>query len=77
VSPVLSLAEAPGHPHNVARGTFVAPGGIRQAIPAPRFLSGAAPSGSEIGVRAAEAASLRPGYAIPIDEILQDWRANP
>ncbi len=36
-APVLSIAEAPEHPHNVARGTFVAPQGIVQAAPAPRF----------------------------------------
>ena len=37
VSPVLSLAEAPGHPHNVARGTFTSVGGHMQPAPAPRF----------------------------------------
>ena len=33
----LSLAEAPGHPHNAARGTFVRIDGVVQAAPAPRF----------------------------------------
>ena len=37
VVPVLSMAEAPGHPHNVARGTFIEVGGVRQPAPAPRF----------------------------------------
>jgi alpha-methylacyl-CoA racemase len=36
-APVLSLAEAPKHPHNVARGTFVEVGGVVQPAPAPRF----------------------------------------
>ncbi|MBV8166106.1 MAG: CoA transferase [Alphaproteobacteria bacterium] len=36
-APVLSLAEAPGHPHNRARGTFVEVGGVVQPAPAPRF----------------------------------------
>ena len=36
-APVLSLAEAPEHPHNAARGTFVEVGGIPQPGPAPRF----------------------------------------
>jgi len=36
-APVLGLAEAPHHPHNVARGTFVDIGGIVQPAPAPRF----------------------------------------
>jgi len=36
-APVLSLAEAPGHPHNVARKTFVDVEGMTQPAPAPRF----------------------------------------
>ena len=35
--PVLGLAEAPEHPHNVARGTFVDVDGVVQPAPAPRF----------------------------------------
>ncbi len=37
VAPVLSPAEAPAHPHNVARGVFAEVGGITQPAPAPRF----------------------------------------
>jgi alpha-methylacyl-CoA racemase len=37
VAPVLSLREAPSHPHLAARGTFVDHGGITQPAPAPRF----------------------------------------
>ena len=36
-APVLSLAEAPDHPHNRARGAFVEVGGMIQPAPAPRF----------------------------------------
>jgi alpha-methylacyl-CoA racemase len=37
-APVLSFAEAPEHPHNAARGSFVdVPGSIRQLRPAPRL----------------------------------------
>jgi alpha-methylacyl-CoA racemase len=36
-APVLSLTEAPQHPHNVHRGTFVERDGIVQPAPAPRF----------------------------------------
>lgn len=36
-APVLDLEEAPHHPHNVARGTFVTIDGITQPAPAPRF----------------------------------------
>lgn len=37
VSPVLTLSEAPHHPHNVARGTFIDVAGVVQPAPAPRF----------------------------------------
>ncbi|SOE97233.1 alpha-methylacyl-CoA racemase [Burkholderia sp. D7] len=36
-APVLDLDEAPRHPHNVARGTFVEVDGVIQPAPAPRF----------------------------------------
>ncbi len=36
-APVLSLAEAPHHPHNVHRQTFVEREGVVQPAPAPRF----------------------------------------
>ncbi|WP_419999579.1 CaiB/BaiF CoA transferase family protein [Streptomyces boninensis] len=37
VAPVLSLREAPAHPHLAARGTFTEDGGLTQPAPAPRF----------------------------------------
>jgi alpha-methylacyl-CoA racemase len=37
VAPVLGLTEAPDHPHNAARGTFIEVGGVTQPAPAPRF----------------------------------------
>lgn len=43
-APVLSLAEAPEHPHNVQRQTFVEIEGVTQPAPAPRF------SRTEVGV---------------------------
>jgi alpha-methylacyl-CoA racemase len=42
VLPVLSLAEAPVHPHAAARSAFVEVGGIVQPAPAPRFSRSAA-----------------------------------
>ena len=36
-APVLSMAEAPAHPHNAARGTFIEADGVVQPAPAPRF----------------------------------------
>lgn len=36
-APVLDLSEAPSHPHNLARETFVKVAGVTQPAPAPRF----------------------------------------
>ena len=36
-APVLSMEEAPNHPHNAARGTFVEADGVMQPAPAPRY----------------------------------------
>ncbi|MFJ9732281.1 CaiB/BaiF CoA transferase family protein [Streptomyces sp. NPDC101171] len=47
VAPVLSLREAPHHPHLAARGTFTDHGGITQPAPAPRFS--ATPTGVRTG----------------------------
>lgn len=44
-APVLSIFEAPEHPHNAARGTFVEVDGLTQPAPAPRF------SRTEAGIR--------------------------
>ena len=38
-APVLSMDEAHGHPHNVARAAFIDVGGMRQPAPAPRFAA--------------------------------------
>ena len=36
-APVLSMVEAPQHPHNQARSTFIEVAGVTQPAPAPRF----------------------------------------
>ncbi len=41
-APVLDFTEAPEHPHNVARGTFIEIDGVIQPAPAPRFSRTAA-----------------------------------
>ena len=41
VTPVLSLREAPDHPHNRFRKTFIEVGGIVEPAPAPRFARSA------------------------------------
>ena len=42
-APVLSMSEAPQHPHNQARGTFVDVAGVQQPAPAPRFSRSSPP----------------------------------
>lgn len=37
VTPVLSMAEAPAHPHNIARKAFYTADGVTQPAPTPRF----------------------------------------
>jgi alpha-methylacyl-CoA racemase len=78
VAPVLSLDEAPHHPHNVHRSTFVVVGDEVQPAPAPRFSrSPSAPPhpGSmpgedtdavlvELGYRDEEIAALRAAGAV-------------
>lgn len=56
-APILSLTEAPGHPHNAARGTFLEVAGVVQPAPAPRFSAtpgGIERPGPEIGEHTAE-----------------------
>ena len=62
VAPVLDLDEAPRHPHNVARQTFVEHAGVTQPAPAPRFSRTA----SEIQ----RAAAARGEHS---EAILRDW----
>jgi alpha-methylacyl-CoA racemase len=61
-APVLDMAEAPRHPHNAARGTFVDIGGVTQPAPAPRF-SRTAPS---VG-------SAPPAPGEHTEDVLADW----
>jgi alpha-methylacyl-CoA racemase len=79
-APVLSIFEAPEHPHNKARGTFVAVDGVMQPAPSPRFsrtvaeISHAAPTpgqDSEVvladcGFSSDEIAALRDAGVIPV-----------
>ncbi|MFJ9929748.1 alpha-methylacyl-CoA racemase [Streptomyces misionensis] len=62
VAPVLSLREAPHHPHLAARGTFTEHAGLTQPAPAPRFL--------------ATPAAVRTGPALPgadTEAVARDW----
>ncbi|MER7952674.1 CaiB/BaiF CoA-transferase family protein [Streptomyces sp. NPDC096079] len=62
VAPVLSLREAPSHPHLAARATFTERDGIAQPAPAPRF--------------SVTPGTLRTGPALPgadTAEVARDW----
>jgi alpha-methylacyl-CoA racemase len=61
-APVLDLHEAPQHPHNRARETYIEIGGMTQPAPAPRF------SRTKPEVRHP---SHMPGA--DIDTVLKDW----
>jgi alpha-methylacyl-CoA racemase len=61
VAPVLTMGEAPTHPHAVARGAFADVEGVPQPAPAPRF--GRTPAGAPtVAVEGADAA-----------QVLADW----
>ena len=65
-APVLSIAEAPRHPHNVERGTFVERNGVVQPAPAPRFS------------RTVAEIQRPPSFAGQhTDEALADWGIDP
>lgn len=65
-APVLDLQEAPQHPHNVARQSFVEIDGVTQPAPAPRF------SRTPTSVQAPAAMAGEHS-----EEILNDWGFSP
>ncbi|MEV5613997.1 CaiB/BaiF CoA-transferase family protein [Streptomyces sp. NPDC052225] len=65
VAPVLSLREAPAHPHLAARGTFVDHGGITQPAPAPRFSSTPAGVRSGPALPGADTADVARDWGVP------------
>ena len=62
-APVLSMAEAPSHPHNRARGVFTELDGVVQPGPAPRF------SRTPLGVPTPP----EPSGATDLSRALADW----
>lgn len=77
VAPVLTLGEAPAHPHNMARGSFVDVAGATVAAPTPRFSATPTAAGApaergadtaavlaELGYDAAGVAELRGSGAV-------------
>jgi len=72
VAAVLDLSEAPVHPHNVARGTFIEVGQVVQPAPAPRYST--TPTGRPEPPRSAgedgEAILAELGYsAVEVEEM--------
>ncbi len=63
-APVLSMTEAPQHPHNAARGTFAEVGGAIQPMPAPRYSTTVvdAPRAAPVAGSDADAVLARLGY---------------
>ena len=66
-APVLSLDEAPDHPHNRARGTFAQVDGISQPAPAPRFSVTPAAPCRPVGEAGAETESILRELGLPVD----------
>jgi len=61
-APVLTMDEAPHHPHNKERGTYVEVEGVMQPAPAPRFSK-----------TPGAIAGPPPGRGEHNDEVLKDW----
>ncbi|PCG83786.1 carnitine dehydratase [Streptomyces sp. WZ.A104] len=71
VAPVLSLREAPHHPHLAARATFVEHGGLTQPAPAPRF------SATPVSVRSGPAQPGADTAAVAADWDVPGLRPDP
>lgn len=65
IAPVLDMDEAPKHPHNQARGTFIEVGGVMQPAPAPRFS------------RSTPARPAPPVPGVTDEGVLADWGFSP
>jgi len=61
-APILTMAEAPKHPHMAARAVFVERHGVTQPAPAPRFSR--TPS------------AIREPVAVKIGELAREWKAG-
>ncbi|MEU4025494.1 CaiB/BaiF CoA transferase family protein [Streptomyces anulatus] len=71
VAPVLSLTEAPHHPHLAARSTFVEHSGLTQPAPAPRF------SATPVSVRGGPALPGADTAAVAADWDVPGLRPTP
>jgi alpha-methylacyl-CoA racemase len=71
VTPVLSLAEAPHHPHMAARGTFMTRDGVLQPAPAPRFSRTAPEAGKPPIEAGRDTNTVLAGFGFSAEEIDQ------
>ncbi len=69
VAPVLDFTEAPEHPHNVARETWVDIGGVVQPAPAPRFSRTACETPEAPRAEGADSADVLSDFGFGADEI--------
>jgi alpha-methylacyl-CoA racemase len=71
VAPVLTLEEAPEHPHNRARGAFVRLDGVVQPSPAPRYSGTQTARPSAPREPGADGAAILTGLGYSADQIDQ------
>ncbi|HVV34358.1 MAG TPA: CaiB/BaiF CoA-transferase family protein [Vitreimonas sp.] len=72
VTPVLSLREAPQHPHNKARDAFVDIAGVRQPAPAPRYSATPSPTPQPLKQAVEDILSSLPLSAAEVQVLIRD-----
>jgi alpha-methylacyl-CoA racemase len=72
VTPVLSLREAPQHPHNKARDAFVDIAGVRQPAPAPRYSATPSPTPQSLKQAVEDILSSLPLSAAEVQVLIRD-----
>lgn len=75
VAPVLDVHEAPRHPHNVARRSFVDEGGIVQPAPAPKFSRTPAALGRVPPAPGEHTVEALRDWGVPAQQVEQ-WRRS-
>jgi len=76
VAPVLDLGEAPVHPHNIARRTFVDLDGVFQPAPAPRYSETTLERPDPPRREGQDAQAILDGLGYSVDEIANILKAE-
>ena len=71
VAPVLTMGEAPSHPHNVTREAYVDVSGVAQPAPAPRFSATPAPVPSAPQIAGANTDQVLAAWGVDGDELVR------